>query len=910
MLPAGHTTSRLKKTTYAEAVAQFVSNFSSLGIFTGTPGNRVQFSPVNPPAASCFAPGTKVLLKDKTSVAIESLKEGTEILTEGGSAPQFGICSDEEVVHPTDDGSGEKIDLWGFNGIKPFFTANHVFHTTTGLRAIDPTAAKQENPWAEIGSLQVGHSVIHTEDGSSYKPVPISSLASTLANCENVYGVHLRSGRRSYHADGYLVHLNYPEITIKSLSKLLSPMNNQQRLTTLSSLKELQPLFERFGAMTMLAALDKQLNTADKLPTNLLSKAATKQKTMKQSAQHLNRSWTLVDDKPSATNDPLPTVQVREGVVHVENQYIKQAKVSNTKILWTRPVNNNLLEHGYVNLNPDLLGGTGALVTAPENVTPDITKPENVRSFIATPQSSIAVAPPQVAKSASVDAAFPTLFNLPTPHMPTPPSGFQWGPNGTLQPIKPTPGAPPFQPAQLVKSTPGTSKPASTSITPTPNPTYPVIDYYQLSYDTAGWMQGQTVPKSPAQYFQIYDTMLGTLKNYSCRIPALDQIRDKLCTKTQVDNNIQLACIPELYDCWSSLDDESNTVLNFEIKQPELIAQAADGYDANSKTHSYSYLKFTNLGLSVTVPFIFQSMRFTFSFDAQSVIGIARAYDPTMTGTMGKRILLTGNYIDPPTVPSATVRQAIAVNTVGNKSGDSLKDLTSAHQDPPAFVSKLAAVGSQAVPTDNSTGAQELASNLPLNSDDVQEASQRILYRTMLFHMSDSDLNNFTGEVRPSQGTGADQIPSSLGSNLETQIASWIQNSYTPMWIAKRVISMSDTVQKTWRVQFTDAEKKRINYFWTGKGKTCMSQAPEYNMLNQLTASAALRQVSPRLAQYADDPTVDQTAGSKTQGMSGGKRWAEVLFNSQAFGPNLNQLCLSYNTSDQVSMQAPMMKTF
>ena len=438
----------------------------------------------------------------------------------------------------------------------------------------------------------------------------------------------------------------------------------------------------------------------------------------------------------------------------------------------------------------------------------------------------------------------------------------------------------------------------------TPAPSYPVLDYYQLSYDTAPWVQGQTVPTNLLSYVLIYDTMLGSLQSYFCRIPVLDQIRDKLCEKTQTENNIQLATIPELYDCWNGLDDQGNNILYFQVTGAEIIAQAADGF-VEDESKSYTDLHFTNLGLDVTIPFLFQQTCVAMSWDRQSVTGIMRAYDPTMEGSIGRRILLTGDYVDPSlTTTMAAQRQEVALSTVGNPLGSSLQDMMSTHLAPSEFLEPIAADDDQAVPTDNKAGAEELDTKLSLNAQTVHDTTQRLLYSTTLFHMSDDDRNTFTGDTKPTEGKAADQIPTALGSNLDTGIVDWIQKTYVPMWIAKRIISMSDATQNTWRETFSNQQKKKIDYFWNGKGKTCLSQAPEYNLLNQISATYGLRITSSRLAQYADDPVPDPSPGP-THGMSGGKRWAAVLYNIKANGPAFKQMCLGYNTnSENVSVVA------
>ena len=635
-----------------------------------------------------------------------------------------------------------------------------------------------------------------------------------------MYGVHLRSGLRSYHANGYLVHLNYPEITIKSLSKLLLPMSQRERLVLLASFGELRPLFERFGALTLLEALDGQLRGVDGLPKNLINKK--KHYRMKPGVEHIKRTWVLEDDEPWNTGVKLPTIQVHEGVIHINGKYVKHAKVSAARILWSRPIGEKLWEHGYLNLRDDLLVGTGALSYSPEGLTPDVSKHEHLRYFSAVPAGLSDVPSASIALS-NVSRAMDFLQN----------------------------------------------GPQDSSVEMSTAPAYPVIDYYQLYWDDAPWKEGNFVPTNPKPYLQIYLTMVGALNNFSARIPVFDMIRDKLCEQTQKDNSIQLPIIPDLYECWNGLDDNGNNVLYFQITGAETLAQAADGF-VDDVSKSYKNLRFTNLGLDVEIPFVWDQMRFALSFDGADGVGIVRAYDPKMVAEIGERILLTGNYIDHSlTTTMAEQRLAIASSTIGNSPDSSLQDMISTHLAPPEFVGVLAA-SNQAVPTDNKEGVKELAT-LPLDAPTVHDATQRLLYRVMLYHMDDNDRNTFTGDAKPTVGNGGDQVPTALASNLNTDIVSWIQKTYVPMWIAKRIISMNDATQNTWREKFSEQQKKKINYFWTGKGKTCLSQAPENNLLNQFCATYGLRLVSPRLGQFADDPVKDKDSTSPTYGMSEGK---------------------------------------
>ena len=97
----------------------------------------------------------------------------------------------------------------------PFATPGHVFHTTTGLRAVNPSPASQENPWLDVRTLKVGHYLYKLrEDGrSGYDTVKIESINYSSTELRSVHGIHMHSGLRSYHANGYLAHLNYPEVS-------------------------------------------------------------------------------------------------------------------------------------------------------------------------------------------------------------------------------------------------------------------------------------------------------------------------------------------------------------------------------------------------------------------------------------------------------------------------------------------------------------------------------------------------------------------------------------------------------------------------------------------------------------------------------------------------------------------------
>ena len=135
--------------------------------------------------------------------------------------------------------------LYGFNGEQPFVTAGHVFFTTAGPRAIDPSIASMENPGVVVGQLGVGDALLKRDaEKGGYISVPIRSLSSALARGGWVYGLHFRQdahGGSRYHANGYLVAANYPQLTMKRFTDRLAALPPRQQRGVLESASQPPP---------------------------------------------------------------------------------------------------------------------------------------------------------------------------------------------------------------------------------------------------------------------------------------------------------------------------------------------------------------------------------------------------------------------------------------------------------------------------------------------------------------------------------------------------------------------------------------------------------------------------------------------------------------------------------------------
>jgi hypothetical protein len=148
---------KITRSVYGDRAAAWIADNQSSGCFnSGPPSPDARTNVVREQlggggGGSCFVPGTLVSVKGGAK-PIEKLIEGDEILTMA-NPNQYGTRSDEVVAIPTGTGKN-KMKVFGFNKEEPFFTPDHVLYTTTGMRAINPQAARRENPWLRVGRLQ------------------------------------------------------------------------------------------------------------------------------------------------------------------------------------------------------------------------------------------------------------------------------------------------------------------------------------------------------------------------------------------------------------------------------------------------------------------------------------------------------------------------------------------------------------------------------------------------------------------------------------------------------------------------------------------------------------------------------------------------------------------------------------
>lgn len=830
-------------TRFGDSLSSWISKERSQGTlcFSGDPPNSDQRTKTTSDRVGgsygCFAPGTLVLT-ESGSKPIELLRENDRVLTRSPEC-STGVCSDETVAISTRS-SGDSVLLYGFNGDEPFFTAEHVFYTSTGLRALNPVLAMKENPWLVVGRLQIGHKLLHTEKaGDQYRFVTINSIHHQRARCEYVHGVHLREGLRSYHANGYLVHLNYPEITIKSLAKDILALPPQQQVDVLKSAKELSPLFHRFGGATLITALARQAFFCSRRETTKKCRPRTHV-----DLRHMNRKWHVyrVDHLGQRQNDALhlKCLSLTDGILSIDGEYCERAMITAKTLHWTRQLlgsaNTSRWEHGVCFLGEHGVAGQGYLFVSNDSdpkETPSVK--DRVRFVAAMPRRDHTVA----------------------------------------------------------NTTAGVNAPATMTATAAVNVAALQTGLSALSAaDNLGDDDDETfaLMYGPAtQDARLFDAVLtstpastGGIVLPDVQIPMLDRLQDLLQSKLKEHLKLHNdATLVRLYEVSSTLDDTQNTLTTVTMLYPDMVWKACDDAANAEPSKGYKDLTFQSLGFSEALPLLFAKFSFGYNFDGSAVKGTVVHYDPVKPGTYGEEFPLAGTLKENATFNHAS-RLAVteASHTSFVRSVEPTSISTMAERQPHVSHAQPAAASISMASNDTCApmSAQSLAELAPWDDAEVHAQSQALLYRTMLYHIDDNDREMFFQEAKP------DNLDPQLTSGLSDDVKTWIKATYGPAYICNRLEGVDDSSKNKWRRHFTPDEQKRLRWFWNGKGAKSIYCAPAYNALNEVTAAVAVRNLHPCLNHYIDDKSPDN------EGNIGGKRWSNALFRSMSTAHSVKHL--------------------
>lgn len=111
----------------------------------------------------------------------------------------------------------------------------------------------------------------------------------------------------------------------------------------------------------------------------------------------------------------------------------------------------------------------------------------------------------------------------------------------------------------------------------------------------------------------------------------------------------------------------------------------------------------------------------------------------------------------------------------------------------------------------------------------VHTTTQTFIQQMMYYHMDQRHREQFTTQTRP-------ELPSELADSLPSKLKSFFKDKYAPAFLCRSIESFPKYATK-----FTKKERAKLWYWWEGNGKKCLSRSQEYNDLNAIASTQAMK---------------------------------------------------------------------
>ena len=532
------------------------------------------------------------------------------------------------------------------DGTGVFASLGHVFHTTTGLRAVDPTIALGENPWMDVGRLQRGH-ILHklSDDHTSCSLVPITSIEiERVPSVRTVHGVHFRSGERSYFANGFLVAVNYPEITIKSVAAALKKLPKKQQVQALYHIKELRPLFWKLGVNGVHEMLRNELKVARK------GQMKTKRHPRGPRFQEMRRSFVLSADTSKLVQAKipegyrLPKIDIFEGTLSLDGEHATRAAFDSAKglVRWSREIEKFGFEHGVMTFHTHGFGARGAVLVSDDEDPQDLKEGHDyIVPFTCSGPHGRPRTPPQpsIERKIPTDDRVPGLFEPGGPLDPNP----NPNPNPGPGPDSGTDGADetttdvPIDPSKQIDM----SQLGDGFITPI----WDESDYFETFVDEVAWPEEIEVRSSCIQPKRWGTLGIGlhqtNLKHGlilpEIIIPGLDRLLEVYNASVEPYQRFD-----SFYDSQIIGNEDNTTQGKVQITAAATISALSDQFVPAAEGQQLVYptenLTFVNaLNTEIAIPLLFAEAEMDFDVHYDELRGAVWKFDPTMTGALGER---------------------------------------------------------------------------------------------------------------------------------------------------------------------------------------------------------------------------------------------------------------------------------
>ncbi|KAI9154789.1 hypothetical protein HJFPF1_07346 [Paramyrothecium foliicola] len=817
--PRSYGGSRIVTTWTGEKVAQLIDtgNAKYPKYFSKAAPKHSREDVESMPSFNCLAPGT-IIHTETGSKAVQDLQDGEALLARGNfkeykRAATYGKVSREDRRIPV-----EGAVLYGFNDEDAFFTSSHIFHTTTGLRALDPSLACRQNPTLAIGQLNIGHVLFRIDDELNYSYVVIRSISSREApDLDCVYNLHL-SEARSYHANGYLVSVSYPEITPKDVAESLQRLSPYDRLRLLQKFPEVQAILQQHDTETLRQALDIEIKQEAKRRTaRFYQERAIPSERLQLSDITLAYVTETVRKPPSAGADDAPPkmILLQEGVVCIDDDKpLAQASIdSNARsLMWTRQLGPDKWEHGMLKLDQTGLSGHGAVFFTNEaepdssnaeefrmnaiyftvaSQAPDMMaekpaeKPEFSAMMVDENVSSrhAMVADTQLSVASTADSNTDLVYTLQF-------DGVAMAPTDTLSSSRPLQSATKF--GNIIIHT-----------------------------DQIGGPTGMRIPIVKVPFL---DRLCQAMNAAAPQLVSEAIAKLKTNGPTSEGDYQTAQDVKSLYSSSVIQNKDGNMVANVRMFDASALSEMADFSDVFEKT----FQAVTN-NSNASVPLIFQEMEVTISSDFTTAYGVVYEWNPDCKGMMGNRHYLHSTTLQDELDVKSTTREANATAAGGLVSNDPSVPM-STPQLPPSSAAGTVDPHMAAMdcgPLQNLDGYNEFS---------IHRTTQNMLQIVVRYHMADDDRANFLGTTKPTT------LPKELADGLDPTLITWLSGTYCKAYISWIIAQGLDS-------GFSDDELDRLWYWWQGSsagdGKRipCLKKSPQYAELNQVVAAYATRQL-------------------------------------------------------------------
>ena len=254
--------SSITTTTYGAAVNDWLSNNRGLGGFINGPsGSNQEVLRPGSGLCGCFVAGTPILMADGTTRAIERVQANDAVVSRDGTISNRSTQDVHWRIDPHEL-------LYGINDMVPFFNASHPFMTTEGWKSMSPKASRRINPDLQVGQLKEGDVLLQVAEQNPlrYREVKvevITKVTAEAADTSAIYSLHLAQENLGYHANGFLVAVNYPQLREEHFVRAFAGITEAERCYLRAHLDPLVPFLRRGLGNYVSEILRRALGSAD-----------------------------------------------------------------------------------------------------------------------------------------------------------------------------------------------------------------------------------------------------------------------------------------------------------------------------------------------------------------------------------------------------------------------------------------------------------------------------------------------------------------------------------------------------------------------------------------------------------------------------------------------------------------------